>query len=303
MKKLISLLVLTTILFGCKHQIKISGPINVPDALFTYTAEGNGIPCVIFTGSENVGHNMLPKELQEHFTFIHADPSAIDSATISSITLDDILDDLEKLRVSLQLDKIAVLGHSMFGLLPLEYAVKYPDNISYAISTGSVPFRTEVTAQASKDYWEKEASEERKNIMKKNWEELKGVDWESLSPTQQFVTSYTADTPKWFCDPNFEHSGLWEGVKINMKFLGHYSGNLMKNFDNTDNYRNIKAPVLVFSGKCDFGCPYFLWEDFKSRNIIPDLTVIVYDNSGHNPFFEVPGKFTKDMLEWVKNKD
>lgn len=302
-KHIFYMTVLFAILVGCNKQSKNSGLIDVPSSLFTYTAEGNGIPCVIFTGSENVGHNMLPKELQEHFTFIHADPSSIEASKVSDITLNDILNDLEKLRIALQLDKIAILGHSMFGRLPLEYAVKYPNNISYAISTGSVPFSTEVTDHAKIEYWESEASKERKSILKRNWERLEGTDWKSLSPTQQFIKSYIADTPKWFCDPNFEQTAMWEGVEINMRFLFHYGGTLMKDLDHTELYKNIRCPVLVFSGKCDFGAPYFLWEDIRDKNIMPNLHLIVYDDAGHNPFFEVPEKFTNDLMDWVQKNN
>lgn len=300
MKKHFLLAVLLTIFFGCDRQVKISGPIDVPDALFTYTAEGNGIPCVIFTGSENVGHKMLPQELQEHFTFIHADPSKIENERVDNISLDDILDDLEKLRKKLGVEKIAILGHSMFGRIPLEYAVKYPENISYAISTGSVPFSTEATNQASNDYWENEASEERKNVHKMNWEKLQGTDWQSASPSQQFITSYTANIPMFFCDPKFDMSPYWEGVELNMNFLNHFGGTLMNNLDHTEQYKNIKCPVHVFSGKCDYYAPYFLWEEVKSRNIIPNLKLTVYENTGHNPFMEDPELFAKDLMDWVQ---
>ncbi|WP_340114055.1 alpha/beta hydrolase [Maribellus mangrovi] len=305
MKNLIYLILFSTILFACNQQTKISGPIDVPDALFTYTAEGNGIPCVIFTGSENVGHRMLPAELQEHFVFIHADPSKInsDSASVSNISLDDILDDLDKLRAAIGVEKIAILGHSMFGRVPLEYAVKYPDNISYAISTGSVPYSTEASAKASKDYWYNEASEERKNIRERNWEELRGTDLTNLSPSQQFIARYTANIPFFFCDTEFDMTPYWEGVEMNTNFLNHYSGTLMKDIDHTDLYKTIKCPVLVFSGKCDFYAPYFLWENVRDKNIIPNLKLIVYDNAGHNPFMEIPEVFAKDVLDWVQSNE
>lgn len=292
-----------TILFSCNVSKKISGPINVPNSLFTYTAEGNGIPCIIFTGSENVGHKMLPVALQEHFVFIHADPSNIDSTKINSISLDDILDDLERLRVTIGVEKIAILGHSMFGSLPLEYAMKYPENISYAISTGSVPFNTEETSQARDHYWKTGASDERKKIHKKNWEKLEETDLNSLSPSQRFITTYTANIPRFFSDPNFDMTPYWKGVKLNTDFLNHYGGTIMKDIDHSNKFKNIKCPVLVISGRFDFYAPYFLWEGIKKRNLIPDLKWIFYDNAGHNPFMEIPETFTNDVLNWLERSN
>jgi proline iminopeptidase len=301
MKHIICLVGILVFLCGCDRQHKISGSLHVQDALFEYTAEGDGSPLVIFTGGENVGQKLFPKELKDNFVLIHADPSKIDSSVINDISLNDILEDLEKLRISIGVEKIGILGHSMFGLLPLEYALKYPNNISFAISTGSQPFKNEVSKEASRAYWEKEASEERKRIREQNWVKLENLDWKALSPTEQFITSYTADTPFRFYDPNFDQTSFWEGVEINMAFLYHYGGTLMQNFDNSEKYKNIKSPVLVLTGKYDFGAPYHLWEEFNG--IIPNFTLKVYEHAGHNPFMEYPEDFTKDVLEWVKENE
>ena len=42
MNRKIYFAVFLTILLGCNKQNKISGALDVPDALFTYTAEGDG---------------------------------------------------------------------------------------------------------------------------------------------------------------------------------------------------------------------------------------------------------------------
>lgn len=301
MKRFLFYFLLFPILFGCKNQLEISGQLEIPDAIFTYTAEGNGIPCVIFTGSENIGHKLFPPELLEHFIFIHADPGKIDSAIVNDISLDDIVNDIEKLRVSLGIDKIAFMGHSMFGILPLEYAVIYPENISYAISTGAIPFYTEKYSSAAQEYWESEASEERKKILKENIERLRAEDMSNFSESLKFIKQYTAYTPYRFYDPYFDMTELWEDTEINMNFLNHFWGKLMKDFNNTDNYKNIQSPVLIIAGKYDFGAPYYLWDDLK--NIIPDFTLKVYENAGHNPMLEIPKEFTKTIVEWIKSEE
>ena len=297
MKHVICLLVFLSILPGCEEQRDISGSLDVPNALFEYTAEGNGNPMVLFTGGENVGQKFFPKELKDNFILIHADPSNIDSTVVSEMTFNDILDDIEKLRVSIGVEKIGILGHSMFGLLPLEYALKYPNNVSYVISTGSSPYFNKAFREAGRKYWEEEASDTRKDIREKNREELKEFDMSTLSPSQQFITSYIANTPLRFYDPNFDQSSFWESVELNMTFLSHYWGTLMKDFDNSENYKNLTSPVLVLTGKYDFGAPYFLWDEYDSIN--PNITLKVYEQAGHNPFLEYPEEFTKDVLEWV----
>lgn len=161
-----------------------------------------------------------------------------------------------------------------------------------------MPYSNEVSSKASQDYWEAEASEERKSIRRHNWDDLEDMDWDALSPTQRFITSYTADTPFRFYDPHFDQSRFWDGVQINMAFLQHYGGELMKDFDHSKAYKTIRSPVLVVAGKYDFGAPYYLWETF--REIIPGFTLKVYEHAGHNPFMEIPEEFTTDVVHWVQ---
>lgn len=273
-------------------------PLNVEGALLTYSIEGTGIPCVVFTGGENIGLKIYSKELKKHIKFIHADPKNISKEDVQSITLNTILDDIEKVRITLGVEKIAVMGHSMFSIIPLQYALKYPENASHAISTGGVPSFSEKSTKAFYEYWEKDASEERKMILKRNREELTEEVMSKLSPSEAFIRRYIADTPIRFYNPKYDMADLWEGVEINMDFVNHYWG-LIYGFDNTDKYHLIKAPVLIFAGRYDYGCPYFLYDEVK--DIIPNYTFILFENAGHNPMFEIQDEFDKKLIDWIKS--
>jgi proline iminopeptidase len=273
-------------------------PLNVEGALFTYSIEGTGIPCVFFTGSENVGINLLSNELKKHIKIIHADPKNISKEDGKSMTLDTIIDDIEKVRKTLDVEKIAVLGHSMFSIIPLEYALKYPENASHAISTGGVPSFSEKSTKASNEYWEKDASEERKEIRRRNNEALTEEVMSKLSPSEAFIKQYVADTPLRFYDPEFDMTDLWEGVELNVDFINRYWG-FIYGFDNTDKYHMIKAPVLIIAGRYDYGCPYLLYDEIK--DIIPNYTFILFENAGHNPMIEIPEEFDKKLIDWMKS--
>ncbi|MCP4724944.1 MAG: alpha/beta hydrolase [bacterium] len=292
------LLVLTII--GCSDHTEISGVLDVPDALFQYTAEGTGIPCVAFTGSENLGHKAYSDNLRRHLNLIYADPKDMSAEQIRNLSLESIVDDIEKVRNALGVSKIAVIGHSMFGPLPLEYAYRYPDNTAFTISTGARPYSTSKYTTAVSEYWISNASEERKMIHRKNLEELAKVNMDELSPTDQFIKRYLANIPRFCYDPKFDMSHQWEDSNINMDYLDHFGGTLMQNFDNTQNYRKIKSPVLVISGRSDYWAPYYLWEDVK--DIIPDFTFHLFDNAGHNPNLEITEEFDKFVIEWIESR-
>lgn len=205
----------------------------------------------------------------------------------------------ERTGFSGKLDKIAVMGHSMFSVLPLEYALRYPDKISYAIATGAIPFFTEAFNSAAEEYWESEASEERKNILNQNIAAFNDIDKSSMSADEVFMTQYDAYTPYRFKDPHYDLTGIWDGVTINMEFVNHYWGKLLNNYDNTGKYKQIQSPILVVAGKYDFGCPYFLWKELD--NSMKNLTLLVFDDAGHNPMLEIPRKFTDALVQWTED--
>jgi len=285
---------------GCSRPKQISGKLEVPGAIFQYNAEGNGIPCIAFTGSENIGHRLYTDGLHEKLLLIHADPKNISAVQLENLTLETVIDDIEKVRKHLGLKKIAVMGHSMFGPLPLEYALKYPDKISYSISTGAAPYTTTKYFEASNEYWESAASSDRKKILNENVSKYKAEDMRNLTSSEKFIRQYIAYTPYRFYNAHFDMTELWKGVEINMDFINHFWGVLMRDFDNTENYTNIKAPVLVISGKYDFGAPYYLWNDVEE--IIPDFTFHVFQNAGHNPMIEIPEEFNEYVFNWIESK-
>ena len=282
-----------------EQQQNFSGKIEVPDAIFNYSAIGKGIPCILFAGAENLDKNLFPKEYLEHFNLIGANPDHVPESVINKLTYDDVLDDIEKARKYLGIDKIVVLGHSMFSPLPLDYALKYPENTLFTISMGSAPVFNEKFNQAVIDYWESFATQERKEIFQSRMDSLMATDIDSLSASEQFIKQYLAAAPKYFYNPTFDCSDAWKNVSINLNFVNHYFGKLIANRDNTAAYKSLQVPALIISGKYDFACPPVLWDGIVEE--IPTAKYVLFENAGHNPMLEIPDEFTKTVLDWVES--
>jgi proline iminopeptidase len=105
------------------------------------------------------------------------------SLEISKITLDTYLDDIDKVRRTLGLDKTAVFGHSIHSYIALEYARKYPKNTSHVVMTGNTPYR--VAAEVADKFWESDASDERKMILKQNLEKIAEDELSQMSPSRK----------------------------------------------------------------------------------------------------------------------
>lgn len=67
------------------------------------------------------------------------------------MTLQGFVDDIELLKMGLNLKDITVLGHSWGGLLAMHYAIKYPGHLNALILSSPIP--------ASSEEWQQEENE------------------------------------------------------------------------------------------------------------------------------------------------
>ena len=301
-----TLFVLIVILISnCSKKTEISGILDIPDAIFQYKAEGQGIPCVVFTGvaynkSPDDKHKLYSDNLRNEMLLIHANALHLGPEELKDVTLDMIVDDIEKVRKALGLEKISVMGHSKYGPIPLEYAAKYPEKCAFSILTGGKPTQTQAYYETAEKYWMEKATDERKKALEKNLQQLSKIDLATLNQDEQFKTSYSAFIPRFFYDIHFDLSPVLNGVQYDKAFDEHFGNVLLKDFDHTQKYNQIKNPVLVIAGRYDFSAPYFLWDDVKDK--VPDFTFYHFEYAGHNPMIEVPEQFDKVVIDWIKDR-
>ena len=280
-----------------KRVEKSSGIVSVEGAELHYVMEGKGTPCIVLGHSESC-RRVFSQELRDHFKFVFTDlrndARSNSSLESSKITLDTFLDDIDKVRRTLGLDKTAVLGHSIYSLLALEYARKYPQNTSHVIMTGFTPYRSAVGVPG--EFWESDASDERKMIFKQNLEKLKEVDLNKMSPKERMVNTYVTITPKIWYDPTYDLSWIYELVDVD-SYEGPSLFTIFRNYDIAKRPGQITSPVFLGLGRYDYLCPYFLWDDRK--DVLPNLSYNLFEKSGHFPMVEEQELFDKKLIEWI----
>ena len=78
----------------------------------------------------------------------------------------------------------------------------------------------------------------------------------------------------------------------------HVWGKLFAEIDITKGLEDLKCPVFLALGRYDFivGLPSS-WDPFKSK--FKNLTLRIFEESGHTPQFEEPDLFNKELLAWM----
>jgi proline iminopeptidase len=247
---------------------------------------------------------VFSRELREHLQLVFADQrhfadpqhfaSADSSFSPARICAQTYADDAEQVRQALGLGDVVVIGHSIHAVTALDYARRYPAHVRGVVAIGAAP--REDPGEAGR-LWEAEASAERKAILARRLAELTPEVRASLSPADMFVRLYVANGPKWWYDPAYDASWLWDQVVPDMpvwdrlveQFQGH---------DLAEAAAAITVPVLIAHGRHDYDNPYTLWEQHRP-DLPPRNTYALFDRSGHIPPLEEPERFDQTLLAWV----
>src|SRR6266568_1579018 len=116
------------------------GFVDAHGVLIYFMAMGKGSPLVIVHGGPGASHDyflpyLLPLARNHRLIFIDERGSGRSQRLqdLSQYTVEAMVEDLEDVRVALNLGKIDLLGHSYGGVLVQAYALKYQQNLTHLI--------------------------------------------------------------------------------------------------------------------------------------------------------------------------
>ena len=281
-------------------RASLRGAISTGGARLRYCVEGSGRPALVIGSSIYYPRTFsarLRESLRLAFVDVRhfAEPDA--APGLDDISLDSYMADLELLRDQLRLERFVVIGHSHHGNLALEYAKRYPARVSHVVLIGSPPLDVGSIVQAAERYWEEHASAERKAVLEQRLGVLGKVDLERMSPAQAYVTRYLADAPRYWFDPAYDGAHLWRDMPINMDAVRGFRSFFADGYVMDWDPESLAAPVLVVMGRCDYAVPPVLWDEV--RPALRNLTLRVFEQSGHTPQLEEPERFDRVLLEWL----
>lgn len=208
----------------------------------------------------------------------------------TDLTFDVLASDLDAVRADLGVARVAVLGHSIVGVLAIEYGRRCPGSVSHVILAGTPPSGDMAElAKAGAAFFEADASEERKAILRDNFAKL--------PPGTPPAQAVFAQTPMRFFDPRFDARPLFAEAEFRPELFQHVLGPLTAAWRVMGDPASLDVPILIAHGRYDYVSPHTMWDGIADR--LPNATPHLFESSGHQTFFEEPERFDEVVRAWM----
>ncbi|MXQ13693.1 alpha/beta fold hydrolase [Microvirga makkahensis] len=264
-----------------------------------YSVEGQGTPAIVI-GSAVYYPRTFSQNLRRSLQLVFVDHRGFAKTSKdlqpSDYELDVVLDDIDLARRHFGHEKMIVMGHSGHGYMALEYAKRYPQHVSHVVMIGTGPSHGAAHQEASERYWQESVCPERKAKLAGDLALLPAEI--EAAPEKRFVTFCIRLGAKSWYDHGFDAAALWEGVHVNMPVIDHLWGETFRDLDVRQGLERLDIPVFLALGRYDYlVAPYATWDAY--RGCFRDLTVRVFEKSGHTPQLEESALFDAELLRWL----
>jgi len=295
------------------YEIK-EGYVDANGVLIYYKIFGKGEPLVIVHGGPGASHDyflpyLVPLARKNQLIFIDERGSGRSQKieNVSDYTIENMADDVEAVRQSLELGKISLLGHSYGGVLAQAYALKYQENLSHLILCSTF-HSTKKFNEVFNRLKAKMAPELRDRINKLEIAGLygQGKDYEKNRYTSEYMSAawgegYFPYLYQNHPDPNYDPVAngtmAWDLYREMWGSHGEFvvDGNLTS-VEYTDRLSTIKVPTLITVGDND-QCDPSLSKEMREK--IAGSKLVIFPKSGHMTFVDQPSLFISSINEFL----
>jgi proline iminopeptidase len=294
--------------------VQQEGFVDAHGVLIYYKSVGQGPPLVILHGGPAASHDyflpyLLPLARNHRLIFIDERGSGRSERLQDPgrYTVENMADDVEDVRVALNLGKISLYGHSYGGVLAQAYAFKYQPNLTHLILNSTFSSTREMNEVLARQ----KAQIPPKRLARLNQLEAaglfgKGETWEHGRYSNEYATlvsvgyfpfQYVARP-----DPNYDPSAPnassnWELYRTMWGSHGEFiiDGNL-KSVEYVDRLPTIHVPTLILVGDHD-ECDASLSREMHDR--IAGSRLVILPDSGHMNFVDQPDMWYKAMEDFL----
>ncbi len=257
---------------------------------------GHGSPLVLMHGGPGVDHSTLAalRPCADQFTLVfydHRCNGRSNGAGVTSMTWENLTADADALRQALGFGKWAVLGHSFGGMVALEYALRYPQNVSHLVLLDTCGDIRWVQENASEVLAQRGYNADTVKMARRFFNgEI--TPTEMMPAMMKFAGAYYYH-PSLLLMAHEAISGL--RMKSRPEALIFGFGQLLKGWTVMDRLDEIRTPTLVMAGRHDFQFPPEHQEALASG--IANARLEIIERAGHNAHSERPA----EVIQAVRN--
>jgi proline iminopeptidase len=290
------------------------GYVDANGVLIYFEAMGNGPVLLVLHGGPGASHDyflpyLLPLLRNHRLVFIDERGSGRSQKLQdpAGYTIENMVEDVEAVRKTLNLGRVALLGHSYGGALAQAYALKYQQNLTRLI-LASTWSSTKKMNQVFVKMKEKMAPDLRARIDAAEKQGLFGhgkpyeknrytTDYEIAAWGDGYFPYLYQNHP----DPNYDPAAAgvmaWDLYRQMWGSDGEFviSGNL-KSVEYTDRLATLTVPTLLLVGDHD-ECDPELSRDMQAK--IEGAQLVVFPKAGHMTFVDQPDLFVKAIEEFL----
>jgi proline iminopeptidase len=281
-----------------------SGYVDAHGVLIYYVEFGKGPPLVVLHGGPGADHAyflpwLLPLARTHRVVFIDERGSGQSQRlqAVTQYTIENMAEDVEAVRVALNLGKIDLLGHSCGGVLAEAYALKYQQHLRHLILNSTFASTREMNAALAHEKAQMPPERlARLNELEQAGLYGKGAIWEHGRYPAEYETLAWGDgyfpflygaRPDANYDPATGNAPTnWELYREMWGSNGEFviDGN-MKSVEYVDRLHTIHVPTLMIVGDHD-ECDPSMSKEMHEK--IAGSRLVILPNSGHMNFEDQP---------------
>ena len=282
------------------------GYVDAHGVVIYYESIGHGAPLMVLHGGPGSSHgyflpHLLPLAAQRRLVFIDERGSGRSQklSDPKGYTLDNMVSDVEAVRMALGLGKMDVLGHSFGGILAQAYAIRHPEAVRRLVlaGTGSSAARIDADFVLIKNRLDPALRKRIDELEAKGIFEASGAqlpEYRKLADQAEGPYEYHRRPAPW--DTAGEEMG-WDVLREMWVARSdfHIDGNL-KGFDLTPGLRKLRTPTLILYGDHD------LLTDATAQETASALAgskLLRIPDCGHSQFADQPVAFLEAVATFL----
>jgi len=266
---------------------------------YEVTGTGSGTPLIVVNGGPGFDHtylhaasawDTLGKKRRVIFYDQRGDGRSDPLKPGQSCALTDQIADLDALLTHLGFDKIDLLGHSWGGYLSMAYAARHPGHISHLLIVDSAAPRWADTLFLFEQIFP-EISERRAGYVFGDEMGDKAASDASIRDylTMLFYSQEKRDAFVAQMAPDAYNKEVFQAVIHDLP-----------RFDLNPELHKYNFPVIVMTGRYDINVAPLV--AYRIHKAIPGSRFVVFEKSGHIPFYEEPEAFVRAAEEFLVSK-